>query len=166
MIKPLFQNVLTVVNGSEASIHAAQYGILLSKLYHCNLKAVYVVDTASLRQLTISKFFVTDESRMYEDSLRSDGQRYLEYVADLGKSKGIRVETELRAGAVWSEVVVAADEMKAGLILLGGYKSEMNASPIEKHDVVSSSSRDIIMNAHCSVLVVREKMIEQLYKLA
>lgn len=166
MIKPLFQNVVIVINGSEASIHAAQYGILMAKLYRCNLKAVYVVDTASLKQLTASKFFVADESRMYEESLRIDGQRYLEYVSDLAKSKGVMIQTELRSGAVWSEVIMSADEMKAGLILLGGYKSEMNSSRIEKHDVVSSSSRDIIANAHCSVLVVREKMIEQLYKLA
>ncbi len=164
MIKPLFQNVVILINGSEASIHAAQYGILLSKLYHCNLKAVYVVDSASLKQLTMQKFFVADESRMYEDSLRADGNRYLDYVADLGKSKGVKIETEIRTGAVWSEVIMAADEMKAGLILVGGYKTEMNSN-VEIHDVVSSASRDIIMNAHCSVLVVREKMIEQLYKL-
>ncbi|MBR5867770.1 MAG: universal stress protein, partial [Spirochaetaceae bacterium] len=118
MIKPLFQNVVILINGSEASIHAAQYGILLSKLYHCNLKAVYVVDSASLKQLTMQKFFVADESRMYEDSLRADGNRYLDYVADLGKSKGVKIETELRTGAVWSEVIMAADEMKAGLILV------------------------------------------------
>lgn len=166
MVRPLFQNVLIVINGSEASIHAAQYGILMSKLYHCKLKAVYVVDTASLKQLTASKFFVADESHMYEESLHSDGQRYLEYVSDLAKAKGIKIETEIRSGAVWSEVIMAADEMKAGLILLGGYKSEMNSSAIEKHDAVSSSSRDIIAHANCSVLVVREKMIEQLYKLA
>ena len=165
MIKPLFQNVVILINGSEASIHAAQYGILLSKLYHCNLKAVYVVDSASLKQLTMQKFFVADESRMYEDSLRADGNRYLDYVADIGKSKGVKIETELRTGAVWSEVIMAADEMKAGLILVGGYKTEMNSN-VEIHDAVSSASRDIIMNAHCSVLVVREKMIEQLYKLA
>ena len=165
MIKPLFQNVVILINGSEASIHAAQYGILISKLYHCNLKAVYVVDSASLKQLTMQKFFVADESRMYEDSLRADGNRYLDYVADLGKSKGVKIETELRTGAVWSEVIMAADEMKAGLILVGGYKTEMNSN-VEIHDAVSSASRDIIMNAHCSVLVVREKMIEQLYKLA
>lgn len=164
MIKPLFQNVVILINGSEASIHAAQYGILLSKLYHCNLKAVYVVDSASLKQLTMQKFFVADESRMYEDSLRADGNRYLDYVADLGKSKGVKIETEIRTGAVWSEVIMAADEMKAGLILVGGYKTEMNSN-VEIHDAVSSASRDIIMNAHCSVLVVREKMIEQLYKL-
>ncbi|AEE17117.1 universal stress protein [Treponema brennaborense] len=166
MIKPLFQNVIIVINGSEASIHAAQYGILMAKLYRCNLKAVYVVDTATIKQLTLGKFFVQDEGRMYEDNLRSDGNRYLEYIANLGKAKGVRIETELRTGAVWSEVIMAADEMKANLILLGGYKSDMNSAPIEKHDAVSSSNFAIITNAHCSVLVVREKMIEQLYKLA
>lgn len=166
MVKPLFQNVLIVINASEASIHAAQYGILMSKLYRCNLKAVYVVDTASLKQLTTNKFFVAEESNMFEKNLLADGQRYLDYVSDLAKAKGVKIETEIRSGAVWSEVIMAADEMKAGLILLGGYKSEMNSSVIEKHDAVSSFSRDIISHANCSVLVVREKMIEQLYKLA
>ena len=165
MIKPLFQNIIIVINGSEASIHAAQYGILLAKLYRCNLKAVYVVDTASLKQLTLGKFFVAEESSMYEESLQIDGQRYLDYVAELGKAKGVKIETELRKGAVWSEVIMAADEMKAGLILLGTYKSESDSVSVQKYDVISSSNKEILLNAHCSVLVVKEKMIEQLYKL-
>jgi len=164
-MKSIIQNVVVLINSSEASIHAAQYGIILSKMYRCNLKAVYVVDTASIKYLTLGKFFIETEAKMYEDNLQIEGQRYLDYVKDLGKAKGIKVETELRKGAVWSEVIMAADEMNANLILLGGYKSEMNSSPIEKHDAVSSSNRDILSNAHCSVLVVREKMIEQLYKL-
>ena len=85
-----YRNIVILINGSEASIHAAQYGILLSKLYRCNLKAVYVVDTASLKQLTLSKFFVADESAMYEENLQNDGKRYLDYVAELGKAKGVK----------------------------------------------------------------------------
>ena len=73
MIKPIFQKVLILINGSESSIHAAQYGILMAKLYRCTLKAVYVVDTATLKQLTLSKFFVAEESSEYEESLTADG---------------------------------------------------------------------------------------------
>jgi len=62
MIKPIFQKVLILMNGSESSVHAVQYGILMSKLYHCTLKAVYVVDTATLKQLTLTKIFVIEES--------------------------------------------------------------------------------------------------------
>lgn len=165
MIKPLFQNVLVLVNGSESSIHAVQYGILMSKLYHCNLKAVYVVDTATLKQLTLSKFFVADESSEYEESLTHDGKRYLDYVVNLGKAKNVKIETELRQGSVWYEVVAAAEKMRAGLILLGDYSSVTTDRAVVKHDAVSSANREILRNARCSVLVVKEQNVEQLYKL-
>lgn len=75
MIKPLVKNVLVAVNGSEASIHALMYGIILAKQQHINLKAVFVVDTATLKQLTLTKFFVADESENYEENLITDGNR-------------------------------------------------------------------------------------------
>ncbi len=162
MIKQLFENVLIVINGSDASIHAAQYGILMAKLYRCNLKAVYVVDTATLKQLTLQKIFVTEESSEYEASLESDGMRYLQYVEELGKAKGVPIQIELRKGAIWSEVITTANEMKSNVILLGGSE---NNDPYQK-DVIATSYGEIILHANCSVLLVREKLIEQLYKLA
>ena len=120
MIKPIFQKVLVLINGSQASIHAAQYGMLMAKLYHCALKAVYVVDVATLKQLTLSKFFVAEESSEYESSLTADGNRYLSYVASLANAKGIKIQTELLRGGIWAETVKAADEFGANLILLGG----------------------------------------------
>lgn len=165
MIKPLFQNVVVAINGSETSIRAAEYGILLAKLYHCHLSAVYVVDTATLKQLTLNKFFVMDESAEYESSLSADGERYLTYVKQMGESKGVKVDTELRRGAVWSEVISYAEDKKAGLILLGGFNSASRPSAIN-HDVMSASCREIIQNARCSVLIVKESMIDQLFKIA
>ncbi|MDR3283999.1 MAG: universal stress protein [Treponema sp.] len=164
MINPLFQNLLVAINGSEASIQAAKYGILMAKCYHCTIKAVYVVDMATLKQLTLSKFFIPEESSEYERNLCQDGERYLEYVAALGLQKGIKVETELRKGAVWSQVITAADEMKASLILLGGYVQDALAQS-SKRDAVSTSNHVIIANTPCSVLIVREKQIEQLFKI-
>jgi len=163
MIKPLFQNVLIAANGSESSLHASMYGILMAKQYHIKLKVVFVVDTATLRQLTLSKFFVADESDSYESNLCSDGDHYLKYVTDLARQKGIKIETELRKGAVWSEIIAAADEFKAGLILIGG--KEIKSYDTLHRNVVSISRSEIIASAHCSVMVVREPQIEQLFKL-
>ncbi len=162
MVKPLFNNILISVHNSEASLHAIQYGILMSKLYNCKLTAVYVVDTATLKQLTLSKFFVQDESAEYEASLNADGMRYLNYAQELGKSKGVEVSTQLRSGAIWSEIIGTADEIKADLILLGGFDKE----GVDQRDVLSTSYRKILVNANTSVLVVKEKMIEDLYKMA
>ena len=66
MIKPLFQKIVVAINGSEQSLHAAMYAILLAKQYKCSLKAVYVVDTAALKFLSMSKFFLKTESQKYE----------------------------------------------------------------------------------------------------
>ena len=160
MIKPLFNNILVVLNGSEASIQAAQYGILMSRLYRCDMKAIYVVDTATLKELTISKFFVNEESLDYENSLTEDGKRYLQHVENLAKAKGIKIETELRKGSVWSEVVTYAEDSKVDLILLGEHQHN------ESKDSITSTYKEIISHANCSVLIVRKKDIEKLYKMA
>ncbi len=162
MIKPLFQNILVMVNGTDASINAVRYAILMSKLYRCRVYAVYVVDTATIRQLTLNRIFIEEESREYEKSLEENGKRYLSYVEDIGKSKGVRIDTELRRGAIWSEVVTMADEKKIDAILLGGMESQA----ADQKEIMSSSYKSIMLNARCSVLIVKEKMIEQLFKLA
>lgn len=164
MIKPLFQKLIVAVNGSDRSIHAAMYAILMAKQYKCALKAIYVVDTATIRQLTLSKFFISEESADYEAGLESDGKRYLDYVAELAKQKGVKIETELRKGAIFSEIIKAADDYKASAILLGG--KEHNTAFTGKRDSISVTNGDIIANARCNVLVIREPDIEKLFKLA
>ncbi|MCA1949649.1 universal stress protein [Gracilinema caldarium] len=161
MISPLFSNILVAVSGSDASIHAAKYAIIMSKLYRCRLSAVYVVDTATIRQLTLSKIFIQEESQEYEQSLQANGERYLSFISELAKTKGIKVETELRRGAVYTEILAAADERKVDLIVLGGWEKDRSA-----RDIISHSHREIMVNAKCSVFVVKEPNIDQLFKQA
>ncbi|MBO4731507.1 MAG: universal stress protein [Spirochaetaceae bacterium] len=162
MIKSLFKNVVVVVNSSESSISAVKYAVILAKTYKCNVKAVYVVDTATLKQLTLSKFFLHEESLEYETNLVTDGERYLKYAQELGLAKGITIQTELRKGAIWSEITACADDFDAQLVLLGGYEKEGTGLK----DVISSSYRKILANVHCPVLVVKGNDIETLYKMA
>lgn len=161
MISPLFTNILVAVSGSDSSIHAAKYAIIMSKLYRCKLNAVYVVDTATIRQLTLSKIFIQEESLEYEQSLQANGERYLSFITELAKTKGIRVETELRRGAVYTEILTAADERKVDLIVLGGWEKDRSA-----RDIISHSHREIMINAKCSVFIVKEPNIDQLFKQA
>lgn len=164
MIKPLFQKVVVAVNGSAPSMRAAMYGILMAKAYHCHLKAVYVVDTNTIKQLMMNNFLLRDECYSAESSLVTDGERNLAYIADLAKSKGIRIDTELRKGSVWSQIISAADDYNADLILLGGHGNS-DTSVVLKNET-SLENRSIIGSAHCSVLVVNEKYLDQMFKLA
>ena len=161
MMKPLFSNIVVAITGSDASILAAKYAIVMAKLYRCRLSAVYVVDTATIRQLTLSKIFIQEESQEYEKSLETNGERYLSFVEELARAKGVKVERDIRRGAVYTEILAVADEKKADLIVLGGWEKDRSA-----RDIVSHSHREIMVNAKCSVLLVKEPSIDQIYKQA
>jgi nucleotide-binding universal stress UspA family protein len=161
MIKALFSNIVVAVSGSDASILASKYAIVLAKLYRCRLSAVYVIDTATIRQLTLSKIFIQEESQEYEKSLEANGERYLSFVEELARAKGVKIEREMRRGAVYTELLGAADERKADLIILGGWEKDRNA-----RDIITHAHREIMVSAKCSVLLVKEPSIDQLYKQA
>jgi len=158
-MKPLFQTIVVAVSGSEASISASKFAIVMAKQYRCRLVAVYVVDTATLKELLLSRIFVEDESFEYERSLEENGQRYLNYIEELAAKKGVAIEKVTRRGSVFSEIIHAAEEYEADLILLGGFEEKAGT-----RDVLSRQHRDILRNARCSILVVKEPDVDFLYR--
>jgi nucleotide-binding universal stress UspA family protein len=161
MIKPLISNIVVVITGSDASLLAAKYAIVMAKAYRCKMTAVYVVDTATIRQLTLSKIFIQEESQEYEKSLSSNGERYLSFVEELARAKGVKIDREIRRGAVYTEILTVADDRKADLIVMGGWEKERSTK-----DIISQAHREIMVNAKCSVLLVKEPGIDQIYKQA
>ena len=159
MTKPLFSNIVVAITGTDASILAAKYAIVMAKTYRCQLSAVYVVDTATIKKLTLSRIFVQEESQEYERSLQDNGERYLSFVEELAHAKGVKIDKKIRQGAIYTEILAAADEKKADLIILGGWEKERNP-----RDIISHSYREIMINAKCSVLLVKEPHIDQMYK--
>jgi nucleotide-binding universal stress UspA family protein len=158
-MKPIISHIITAVSGSDASIMAAKYAIVMAKMYHCRLKVVYVVDTATIKQLTLGKIFIQSEGAEYEKSLEVNGQRYLSFMEELAHAKNVRIEKEMRKGAVYTEILAAAGEFKADLIILGGWEKNRSSA-----DIIGHTHREIMLNAKCSVLLVKDHGIDQLYK--
>ena len=158
-MKPLFTNIITAISGSEASIMAAKYAIVMTKLYKCRLKVVYVVDTATIKQLTLSKIFIQEESTEYEKSLEVNGIRYLSFAEELAKAKGVKIEKEIRKGAVYTEILTAAEEHQADIIVLGGWEKDRSA-----RDIIGHAHHEVLVNAKCTVITVKSPDIEQIYK--
>jgi len=158
-MKPLISNIVTAITGTDASILAAKYAIVMAKIYRCKLSAVYVVDTATIKQLTLSRIFIQEEGIEYEKSLEANGNRYLKFVEELANAKGVKVDRILRRGAIYTEVLSVADEKKADLILLGGWEKDTKTK-----DIIGTSHREIMANAKCSVMLVKEPTIDQIYK--
>lgn len=170
MSKPFLKNIIVAVNGTQSSVQAAMYSIILAKQYNLSVKAVFVVDTATIKFLTNSRFLVSDEKNSFEEDLKRDGKNALDYVSSLAKSKGVKLETELRSGSVWAEIINAADEYEADMIIMGGHESKskmvqsLDASP---HRSVAATARsEIVKYAHCPVLVVHKPEMEALFKVS
>ena len=162
LTKPLIQRIVVAFNGSPNSLDAVKYAIILAKNQKCKVKVVYVVDSATVKKLSLIKLLVKDEAESIQGNLLDDGNKNLSYALDLAKSKNVHIEAELKTGEVWSEIISAADEYKANLILLGG---KTKKTSILDHDLDSSQNSEIIGSAHCSVMVVREPYIDELFKL-
>jgi nucleotide-binding universal stress UspA family protein len=159
MSKPLFSSIVVAISGSDASILAAKYAIVMAKTYKCRLSAVYVVDTATISQLTLSKIFIKEESVEYEQSLRINGERYLSFVEELAHAKGLKIEREIRQGSVNAEILSVAEEKRAELIILGGWEKDRHTK-----DIFSHAHRELMINSKCSVLLAKEPGIDQMYK--
>ncbi len=161
MAKDFFKKIIVAVNGSEASIHAAMYGIMMARCYNLKMKVVYVVDTATLKFLSLNKFLIDEEKSDYEDQFTKDGTNYLKYVERLALTKGVRVETELLQGGVFSEIVKAADKYEADLLLVGGNENDSGKA---HRSSSSDNEKNILLSSKVPVLFVQKPEIDRLFK--
>ena len=162
-MKTFFRKVLVAINGRQSSIHAAMYAIMMAKAYSLELKFVFVIDTATIKYLTMNNLLINSEKMDFEEKLEVDGQHYLDYVKMLAGSKGIKCHTELRKGGIFTEILNAAEEFNADLILLGGNEKDVNKKGVKKF-VMTSDENEVLSNSTCPVLIVQEPDIEKKFK--
>jgi nucleotide-binding universal stress UspA family protein len=100
----IVEHILVLVDGTEQSITAAQYAILLAKAVGARLTALYVVNTRALNDLVKARIFLQAEQDEYQLDLQADAERYLSHVRELAEGKGVLVETLKTSGTVHQEV--------------------------------------------------------------
>ncbi|MBS7261757.1 MAG: universal stress protein [Treponema sp.] len=161
MARDFFKKIIVAVNGSESSIHAAMYGIMMAKSYNLKIKAIFVVDTATIKLLSLNKFLIDEEKYSYEERLSSDGENYLKYVERLAQSKGVKIETELLKGGVYSEIVREAENYEADLLLLGGNRGQNRKI---YRTSASDNEKNILLSSSVPVLFVNKPEIDRLFK--
>lgn len=154
----LFNHVLLGLSGGESSLQAAKYAIAMAKFSTGQLTAVYVVDTATIRRLTIGQVFVPAEASQFQASLEEDGRRYLNFISQLAETKGVILQTELRHGPVGGELLAAAAERHADCLVLGSWEPSHAA-----WDIPGSNFRELLQHARCPILIVRDPDIESMW---
>ncbi len=159
----MIKKLLVAINGSDISIRAAMYAVMLARTYKAELKFIYVIDSATIRYLGMNQMLAKDEQVDYKVDLAYEGQNYLEYAVGLAASKGVVAQSELKDGSVVTEIIKCANDFEADMIVIGG-ADKKKGDQLFKRNVHSSHQSDIIENSKIPVLVVKAEDVETRFK--
>jgi len=139
------KKILIPTDGSEHSIHAAEYGISIAKTHEAQITVVYVLD-----EVVIDRFTKVTDREDVERELKADGQRYINYVLGLAEKAGVKSTSLIAKGRPFEQIVHLANGLDMDLIVLGTYGRR---GP--ERILLGSVAERVIEYANCPVLVVK-----------
>jgi len=137
---PDFKRIIIPVDNTEDSKNAVKKGALLAKLLKIEAKMITVNDTHQFMS-----------SVVLEEKLKKEATAFMEEFKKIGDEFGVKIETELITGKPAEEIVKYAQ--KDDLIVIAEHD---RTKGIDKY-IEENISRDVIRNAPCSVLVLKNK---------
>jgi nucleotide-binding universal stress UspA family protein len=151
--KPIFSKILVAVDGSDASMDAADYATTISQRYNAELYALHVIHADVDLPHVTSEFnlywpHVTSESTR---NLSNEGEKYLNNVKVKAIEKDMQIKTEIISSKdISGGIVDFAEENNIDLIVIGtrgrsGFKKLL----------LGSVASHVVTYAHCPVLVVK-----------
>lgn len=142
------------VDGSKASLDAAEEAIDLAEKYSADLIALYVIPSDIRYRYTgdsISPDFVGDLKEIVSIAMEK-GQKHVDEVKQKASHRTINVQTEVFIGvsSVVKEIVGYAEKRKIDLIVIG----TRGMSGI-KRMLLGSTASGVVTYSHCPVMIVK-----------
>jgi len=140
--------ILVPIDFSEQSIIALKQSYNLARLTRSDILLIYVLDEDFIKSL--EHIFSEKE---YEDPVRDLVQAKLDKLAgDVHTETGVIVNTTIRKGKIYEEIVNVANEIDAKFIVMGTH----GKIGLKKKFLGSNASR-VIKEAHCPVITIKGK---------
>ena len=143
-------NLLLVIDGSEASIAAANFAVRLAAQVDSILHAIYVVDTATMDYLMQMRIFIAEERQEFEKDLERTGTRYLDYVKTIGRKCHVEIQPHLKRGRFHQTVLQTSRELEVDAIILGGW-----CASVTRKDATCVERQLVLTDSKCPVIIVR-----------
>lgn len=149
-MKVPFSKMLVYLDGSEGSMDAYMYAVLLAKAVKASLHVVYVVNTKAVGDLVRSRIFIDKESSEYLEDLRKDASRHIRHSERVARSKGLTIKTAILEGSPHKAVQDYIKNNDIGLLVLG-QADEIRS----RRDELTSETDRMLRTVACPVLMVR-----------
>jgi len=149
--------ILLATDGSEEAALAAQTAADLANKTNSELHIIHVRPriTPHYPGYYIGPGVVEDAEEKERKHLDQEVQRLLETQVDQVRAAGSSTaQTHLRIGRVDEEIIAAAEELGAGLIVVGS-----RGQGGMRRTLMGSVSDSVVRHAHCPVMVVREEAV-------
>jgi nucleotide-binding universal stress UspA family protein len=141
----MFQHILVAIDGSKISDHTLGAAIEEARVWKGAVHAIYVVETGLFSSLPMDSTWEI----MYS-MLEQEGTRALQTAHEMAEKHGVKIETLIRQGHAGNEIVKAAEEVGADLVVVGSHgKSEVDRL------LLGSVSSFVVSNCATTVMVVR-----------
>lgn len=146
------QRILIFIDGTEESITAAEYAILLARTMRAELTGAYIINTRALGDLVKARIFLKEEQDEYKRDIEADADRYMNHFLELARKKGVHVEVVKTSGNVSQEIKRLVIEKNIDLLVLGEI-SQIRSRRDEFYNEAERAMRSV----DCSVLVVKDE---------
>lgn len=141
----MFQHILVAIDGSKISGQALEAAIEEARVWKATVHAIYVVETGLFSSLPMDSTWEI----MYS-MLENEGNRALATAREMAERSGVKIETLMKQGHAGNEIVRAAADLGADLVVVGSHgKSEVDRL------LLGSISSFVVSNSGKTVMVVR-----------
>jgi nucleotide-binding universal stress UspA family protein len=142
--KAIISKILVTIDGSDASMDAAEHAISISKEYNAELYALYVIRTDV-------DLYGPHETSEYMTKMRDEGGKYLDRVELKANEKNIQIKTVIIPSKnISGGILDYAEENNIDLIVIG-----TRGRSGFKRLLLGSVASHVVTYAHCPVLVAK-----------
>ena len=146
---------MIATDGSACSELAADKGIAFARLSGGTVYAVHVLSKAYLSAMDGSAYPSVGMNPYWEsiqEAFQKHGQQAVNHVKDLGKIKGVNVESVLLEGNPSDELSRYADKEKMDIVIMG----TLGKTGLDRI-LLGSVAGNLVRHSKVPVMVVREK---------
>jgi nucleotide-binding universal stress UspA family protein len=140
--KAIISKILVAIDGSAASMDAADYAASISKKYNTELYALHVVRADV-------DLFGPHETSEFMTRMRNEGEKYLDKVKLIANEKNTQIKTEIISSInIAGGILAYAEENNIDLIVIG-----TRGRSGFKRLLLGSVASHVVTYAHCPVFV-------------
>lgn len=136
----MYSTILVPTDGSEGAAEAVRVGLALADRFDAEVHALFVVD---------ERFVATDYDLVVEEA-EAEAERALDRAGEQGEDVGVTVEKHLRTGLPHEEILAAAAEYDADLVVMGKH----GRSGLDRFLSVGSVTERVVRQAEVQVTTV------------